>query len=60
MLLNVMVLFAELKFEDGVVKVRTGKSMAPDGLLVMLADNMAVPLNPLTTFNVRRPVCDKP
>jgi hypothetical protein len=59
-LLNVMVLFEELKFEDPFVKVRTGKLMAPDGLPVMLADNMAVPLNPLATFSVSRPVPDKP
>jgi hypothetical protein len=60
MLLNVMVLFEELKFDDGVVKVKTGKSMAPGGVPVTLAVSVAVPVNPLTTFNVRRPVPDEP
>jgi hypothetical protein len=60
LLLNVIVLFAELKFVSGVIKVRTGKSIAPDGELVTLAASVAVPVNPLTTFNVITPVPDEP
>jgi hypothetical protein len=59
-LLKVIVLFAELKFESGVVKVKTGKSFAPAGEPVTLAVRVAVPVKPLTTFSMMNPVPDMP
>jgi len=59
-LLNGIVLFDELKFEFGVVKVTTGKSIAPAGEPVTLAVRVAVPVNPLTTFRVMSSVPDMP
>jgi hypothetical protein len=59
-LLNVMVLFEELKFDDGVVKVKTGKSMAPGGVLVTFAVSVAVPAKPSNVVSVTRPVPDEP
>jgi hypothetical protein len=60
LLLKVMVLFEELKFVSGVTKVGTGKSIAPGGVPVTLAVSVAVPVKPLTTFNVIIPVPDEP
>lgn len=59
-LLKVIVLFDELKFEFGVVKVRTGKSIAPAGEPVTVAVRVAVPVKPLTTFSVMSSVPDMP
>jgi hypothetical protein len=55
-----MVLFEGLKFDSGIVKVNTGKSIAPGGVPVTFADSVAVPVKPLTTFNVMRLVPDEP
>jgi len=59
-LLKVIVLFDELKFELGVVKVTAGKSTAPAGEPVTLAVRVAVPVKPLTTFSVMGSVPDMP
>jgi hypothetical protein len=59
-LLKVIVLFDELKFELGVVKVKTGKSIAPAGEPVTLAVRVAVPVKLLTTFRVMSSVPDMP
>jgi hypothetical protein len=59
-LLKVIVLFDELKFEFGVVKVTAGKSIAPAGEPVTLAVRVAVPVKPLTTFSVMSSVPDMP
>jgi hypothetical protein len=59
-LLKVIVLFDELKFVLGVVKITTGKSIALVGEPVTLAVRVAVPVKPLTTFSVMSSVPDMP
>lgn len=51
----------EVKFEEsGVVKLKTGKPLAPDGEEVTTALKVAVPLNPFNAFSVTSCVPDEP